>query len=258
MKLTNKVSLVTGGGQGIGAAIASAFSQQGVAVMIADRNAETAAKMVAEIEEQGGQAAYVVGDVGEKEDCECMAAETVGRFGRIDILAHSAGVGFHRLFLETALEDWERVLRINLTGTFLIGQAVVTHMIKQGGGRIINIGSITGQRGSISRSAYGASKAGMMNLTKVMAVELAEKGIIVNAIAPGPIKTPLSNHGPDQTRAYLERIPMKKYGVPESVAAAAVYLASDDCAFVTGHILNVDGGYGQGNRSMSIVQRELI
>jgi 3-oxoacyl-[acyl-carrier protein] reductase len=168
----------------------------------------------------------------------------VRRFGRIDIAVNNAGVALHKLALETSLADWERVLRINLTGSFLTAQAAARAMVNQGSGRIIQIGSISGQRGNMGGIAYGASKAATMHLCKVLAVELSGKGVMVNAIAPGPIETGLSKHGPTRRQAYLDRIPTHTYGTVEAVANAALYLASDECTWVTGHVLNVDGGYG--------------
>ena len=166
-------------------------------------------------------------------------------FGSLDVLVNNAGIGFYRLFLDTTLEEWERVLRINLTGAFLVAQAAARRMVEQGSGRISNISSVSAQRGGTGRAAYGSSKAALTLLTKVMAVELAPAGIAVNAIAPGPIATRLTEHlGDDETRSYLDRIPMRRYGKVEDVAAAAVFLASDECGFVTGHVLNIDGGFG--------------
>jgi 3-oxoacyl-[acyl-carrier protein] reductase len=172
-----------------------------------------------------------------------VAKATLDAFGRIDGLINNAGIGFYQPFLETTLADWERVMRVNLTSAFLLGQHAARAMARQGRGRIINIGSISGQRGGEGRSAYGTSKAGLMHLTRVMAVELAPAGIAVNAISPGPIETDLTQHAPVLRRAYLDRIPMGRYGEPEAVAAAAVFLLSDECRFVTGHVLDVDGGF---------------
>jgi 3-oxoacyl-[acyl-carrier protein] reductase len=136
------------------------------------------------------------------------------------------------------------LLNVNLTGQFLTAQAAARHMAAQKRGRIINMGSISGQRGGTGRSAYGTAKAGLMQLTRVMAVELAPLGIGVNAIAPGPVRTPITNHGPEQTKAYLDRIPAGDYGRAHHVAAAAVFLASDESAYIHGETLNVDGGFG--------------
>lgn len=244
MQLEGKAALVTGAGSGIGKEIALRFAREGARVMCADRNAATAEATAAEIRGNGGTAASVAADVGVAADCLAQVERTVAEFGRIDILVNNAGVAFHRLFLDTTLDDWERLLRVNLTGQFLTAQAAARKMVAQKTGRIINMGSISGQRGSTGRSAYGTAKAGLMQLTRVMAVELAPLGIAVNAIAPGPILTPITNHGPEQTKAYLDRIPAGDYGRAAHIAAAAVFLASDACQFIHGETLNVDGGFG--------------
>jgi NAD(P)-dependent dehydrogenase (short-subunit alcohol dehydrogenase family) len=244
MRLRDKAALVTGAGSGIGQDIALGFAREGARVMCADRNAATAEATAARIREAGGRAASVRADVGVAEECGAQVAATIAEFGRIDVLVNNAGVGFHRLFLDTSLEDWERLLRINLTGQFLTAQAAARAMVAQGSGRIVNMGSISGQRGGTGRSAYGTAKAGLMQLTRIMAVELAPLGVVVNAIAPGPIRTPITNHGPAQEKAYVDRIPAGSYGTPAATTAAAIYLASDECRFVHGHTLNVDGGFG--------------
>lgn len=244
MRLQGKAALVTGAGSGIGKAIALGFAREGARVMCADRNAATAAASATEIRSAGGDAEGVTADVGIPADCQLQVDRTVAAFGRLDILVNNAGVAFHRLFLDTTLEDWDRLLRVNLTGQFLTAQAAARVMVAQKSGRIINMGSISGQRGGTGRSAYGTAKAGLMQLTRVMAVELAPLGITVNAIAPGPIRTPITNHGPEQTKAYLDRIPAGDYGRAEHIAEAAIFLASDACQFIHGETLNVDGGFG--------------
>ena len=245
MRLEAKSALITGGAQGIGAAIAVAFADEGARVMIADKDPETAETTAAAIRNYGGRADIVAADLAEPADCERAVEACTAAFGSLDVLVNNAGIGFYRLFLDTTLEEWERVLRINLTGAFLVAQAAARRMVEQGSGRIINISSVSAQRGGTGRAAYGSSKAALTLLTKVMAVELAPAGIAVNAIAPGPIATRLTEHlGDDETRSYLDRIPMRRYGKVEDVAAAAVFLASDECGFVTGHVLNIDGGFG--------------
>jgi 3-oxoacyl-[acyl-carrier protein] reductase len=244
MRLKDKVALVTGAGSGIGKAIAERFGREGARVMCADKNGQTAEAVAALIRAARGVAESTVADVGIPEDCGHQVARTIEKLGRIDILVNNAGVAFHRLFLDTSLDDWNRLLRINLTGQFLTAQHAARAMVAQGSGRIVNMGSISGQRGGTGRSAYGTAKAGLMQLTRVMAVELAPLGVTVNAIAPGPVRTPITNHGPEQTKAYLDRIPAGDYGRAEHIAAAAVFLASDECQFVHGETLNVDGGFG--------------
>jgi NAD(P)-dependent dehydrogenase (short-subunit alcohol dehydrogenase family) len=244
MRLKDKVALVTGAGGGLGTAIATRFAAEGASVLCTDRDEGRAKATADRIASNAGKAEAFRADVAEPAECAAQVAETVRRFGRIDILVNNAGIALHRLALDTSLEDWERVLRINLTGSFLTAQAAAREMVRQGGGRIVQIGSISGQRGNMGGIAYGASKAAAMHLCKVLAVELSSKGVMVNAIAPGPIETGISKHGPSRKKSYTDRIPTGAYGTPAAVANAALYLASDECEWMTGHVLNVDGGYG--------------
>jgi NAD(P)-dependent dehydrogenase (short-subunit alcohol dehydrogenase family) len=244
MRLEGKVALVTGAGGGLGTAIATRFAGEGASLMCADRDGLRAEATASAIGKLGGLAHAMRADVADPRQCEAQVTETVRRFGRIDIAVNNAGIALHKLALDTSLADWENVLRINLTGSFLTAQAAARQMVKQGGGRIIQLGSISGQRGNMGGIAYGASKAAVMHICKVLAVELSGQGIMVNAIAPGPIETGISRHGPTRRQGYLDRIPTHCYGNVEAVANAALYLASDECDWVTGHILNVDGGYG--------------
>ncbi len=249
MRLSGKMALVTGAGGGLGGGIARRFAAEGASVLCTDRDLSKAEATVAAITGAGGTASAFPADVADAADCEAQVAETVSRYGRIDIAVNNAGVGLHRLALDTSIEDWERVLRINLTGSFLTAQAAARRMAAQESGRIIQIGSISGQRGNMGGVAYGASKAAVMHVCKVLAVELSGKGVMVNAIAPGPIETGLSVHGPTRKQGYLDRIPAGKYGTVDSVANAALFLASDECEWITGHVLNVDGGYGAAGLS---------
>lgn len=239
-KLQNKIAIVTGGGQGIGEAIATAFAEAGATVVIADINLENAQTVATTL---NGHATRL--DVTNPDNVNQMVTETLDKFGQIDILVNNAGIGQNRPFLDTPLNEWNQVLNVNLTGPFLCGQAVAREMVKQHSGKIINIGSISGQLGAQGRSAYGASKAGIIQLTRIMAVELAPHGIYVNAISPGPVDTEQSRtmHTQATRQSYLNRIPLGRYGERKEIAAAAVFLASDDSNFVVGHILNTDGGF---------------
>ena len=245
MRLARKVAIITGSGRGIGREMALMFASEGASVVVADVIGENARSVASEIAAAGGTAHAVQVDITDVSQVTSMIQETLDRFGRIDILVNNAGVGLNKSFLDTTLEEWERNINVNLTGTFLCAQAVARVMVRHGSGKIINIASISGQRGGAGRAAYGASKAGVVQLTKVMAVELTAKGISVNAIAPGPVVTDMSNrtHTEATRRAYLERIPMGRYGERREIAAAAVFLASDDSSFIAGHTLNVDGGF---------------
>ena len=242
VRLKDKIAVVTGAGSGIGREIALRFAREGATILAVDRNAESARRTQDDIRTEGGSARACEADISNPDQIAAMAQTVRTAFGRADILVNNAGVGFHRAFLETTLADFERVIRINLTGTFLCSQAIARIMAETGGGRIVSIASIQGQRGGYGRAAYGSSKAGIIQLTKVMAVELAHLGILANAIAPGPIQTPMTNHGPDQRRAFLERSPIQRLGSVQDVAAAALFLASDECSHTTGQVLNVDGG----------------
>lgn len=245
MRLKDKVAIVTGGARGIGLCVAQAYAREGATVVIADVNVE-GAKAAAQSITSGEVRSLGVGvDVADQASVNAMMEETLKTFGRVDILMNNAGVGGNTPFLDTKLEDWNRIISINLTGAFLVAQAAARQMVKGGGGKIVNIASLSGQRGGNGRAAYGSAKAGLELLTKVMAVELAPYNINVNAIAPGAIETEMAKFAHDQaTRAaYNYLIPMTRYGTPEEIADAAVFLCSDEARYVQGHTLNVDGGF---------------
>lgn len=241
-RLQDRVAIVTGAAKGIGRAIAERFCAEGATVMIADLDEAKGREVAETLTTDGGRAAFVPVDVGNPASVTAMVRTTVDRFGRLDIQVSNAGITNRAAFLDYPLDGWNHVLRVNLTGCFLCGQAAARAM-KDKGGRIVNISSVSGQAGGMGRAAYGASKAGIINLTQTMAMELAPHGITVNAIAPGPTQVERTAHGPAQREALLRRMALKRYGKPSDIAAAAAYLASDDASFVTGHVLNVDGGF---------------
>lgn len=246
MRFANKVAIVTGSARGIGREVALGLSREGASVVVADVALPAAEACAEAILSAGGRAfAYQV-DISDAVQVNGMVAAALGRFDRIDILVNSAGIGHAKPVLETTLEEWNRVLAINLTGQFLCAQAVARVMLRQGGGRIVNVASISGERGGTGRAAYGAAKAGLILLTKVMAVELADKGIAVNAISPGPTETEQVRqvHDAATRAAYCRLLPMKRYAAPREIAEAALFLASEEASFVCGHVLNVDGGFG--------------
>src|ERR1035438_3094391 len=206
-KFHGKVSIVTGSGRGIGREIALALAREGASVVIADWNDSEAQQVTKEIVASGGTAIQVKVDISDPDQVEAMVSQTLEAFGRIDILVNNAGIGHVKPFLSITLEEWNRVLEIDLTGQFLCAQAVARVMVKQGCGRIVNVASISGERGGTGRAAYGAAKAGVILLTKVMAAELAAKGIAVNAISPGPTETEQVRQGHDAaTRAAYYRL----------------------------------------------------
>ena len=242
MRLRGRTALITGAARGIGLATARAFLREECAVAMADIDGPAAERAATQLGE-GTMALQL--DVAQPASVAAGVAAVVDRFGQIDILVNNAGVGGNTPFLDTTLEEWNRIIQINLTGAFLVAQAVALTMAAREGGSIINIASLSGQRGGDGRAAYGSAKAGLELLTKVMAVELAPMGIRVNNIAPGPIETEMARFAHDEaTRAaYHYLVPMNRYGTPDEIADAAVFLASDESRYVHGHTLNVDGGF---------------
>ena len=245
MRFENKTVIITGAGRGIGRQIALRFAAEGARLVIADLSEEHARGVAAEIAATGGIAEPAGVDVGDPASATAMVEAARKKFGYVDILVNNAGIGSNQLVLEMSVAEWERNLRVNLTGTFLCAQAAARVMVAQGAGRIINIASISGQRGGVGRAAYGAAKAGVILLTRVMAVELAAQGVLVNAIAPGPVDTEQSRgtHTPATRRSYLDRIPTRRYGTADEIASGVLFLASPDASWVNGHVLNVDGGF---------------
>jgi 3-oxoacyl-[acyl-carrier protein] reductase len=245
MRLKDKVALITGGARGIGLATANAFLKAGAKVVIADINREGAEEAAHRLDPTKGHVKALAVNVADPISVNAMIDTVVRHYGRLDLLLNNAGVGGNIPFLETNLEDWNRIIGINLTGAFLVAQASARQMVKNGGGKIVNIASLSGQRGGNGRAAYGAAKAGLELLTKVMAVELAPQNINVNAIAPGAIETEMAKFAHDEaTRAaYHYLIPMDRYGTPQEIADAAVFLCSDESRYLQGHTLNVDGGF---------------
>jgi 3-oxoacyl-[acyl-carrier protein] reductase len=245
MTLKGKVAIVTGAARGIGRDIATRFVAEGAIVVIADMDEEQGRKTAAQLAADGAKVTSIPVDISKPEQVTAMVDKTVGEFSRVDILVNNAGVGSCIPFLDIKPEQWDRDIRINLTGTFLCAQAAARVMVKQGSGNIVNIASISGQRGGIGRGAYGASKAGVILLTKVMAVELGALGVCVNAVSPGPVDTDQSRgtHTPATRKAYRERIALGRYGQGSEIAAAVLFLASADASFVAGATLNVDGGF---------------
>ncbi len=233
-----KVALVTGGLSGIGRAAAERLAAEGATVIAGDIAAESDALTAVPV----GTARL---DVADPASAAALLRQIEQMHGRLDVLVNSAGIGRDIPFLDTPLEVFDQVIAVNLRGTFIIGQAAARLMARGGGGAIVNIGSISGLRGNAGRTAYGASKGGIVTLSQVMAVDLAAHNIRVNVVAPGPIDTPLlANMAASAVReAWLRLIPQRRFGQVSDVAAAVAYLCSDEAGFVTGHVLAVDGGF---------------
>lgn len=246
-RLKDKVAIITGGGRGIGKGIALRFAEEGARVVISQRDAESLDATRAEIEASGGVATGIVCDVADPAAVDALVSETVERYGGLDILVNNAGIAWqHGSFLDLTLDDWNTYISINLTGSFLTGQAAARAMVAAGTrGKIVNIGSIQSFMYQPDFAAYAASKGGVHMLTKAMAKELAPHDIAVNMVAPGPVKVE-RNVERQESDAFLatiaHHVPAARAGAPADVAAAVLYLSSDECGFVTGSTITVDGG----------------
>lgn len=242
MSLNGKNVVVTGGGRGIGQAIAIVLAAQGAAVAVWDLNAEGAESTVATIRKAGGKAIAVVGDAARADTVAAAAARTREQLGPVTILVNNAGISSYVPFTQLTQEVWERIIGVNLTGPFLVTQAFVPDMLAAGWGRIINISSSSAQTGAPSMAHYAASKGGVIGLTKALAIEFADKGITVNHVPPGFVDTPLVREGPIDVEAVAKVMPMKRAGQPDDIAYAVAYLASEQAGYVTGQTLSVNGG----------------
>lgn len=246
-----KAALVTGAGSGIGRATALAFAGKGVRVAVADISAEGGQETVRKIQEVGGSAIFIRCDVSEPQDAQALVAQTVEAFGRLDYACNNAGIEGAWATLPTYPDEaWEHVLRINLTGPYLCMKYEIPAMLQQGKGAIVNTASILGVVGFAKTAAYTAAKHGLVGLTKTAALEHAARGIRINAVCPAFIETPLvmertsaAGSNPAHYQHIASLHPMKRLGQPEEIAAAMLWLCSDEASFITGHALMVDGGY---------------
>jgi len=249
VRLLDKVALVTGAGSGLGREFAIGLARESAAVAVTDIDGAAAEDTAQQILAAGGAARGLAMDVTDGEQVRSVVDDVVADFGQLDILVNNAGVRYITPFLEQDDAEWRRTIDVNLTGTFLCAQASIPHMLKLGRGKVINIASVTGILSLTKRSAYAASKAGVIGLTRALAFELSRDGINVNAIAPGPIETPLNAayFEDEEMVAILQKeIPRGTWGQPEDLMGALIFLASDESDFVCGAILAVDGGWITG------------
>jgi 3-oxoacyl-[acyl-carrier protein] reductase len=241
--LKDKVALVTGASQGIGWDIAQALVVAGARVAVAARTEEKLALLVGEIEAAGGEAIAVKMDVADAEQVKMGFKQVIEKFGRLDILVNNAAITRDGLAVRMKADDWDAVIRTNLTGAHLCIQQALGTMMRARAGRIINVSSVVAKMGNAGQANYVAAKAGLIGLTKAIAMEIASRNITVNAVAPGFIETPMTNVLSDKVKEELKaRIPLGRLGVARDVAASIVFLASDEAAYITGHVLDVNGG----------------
>lgn len=239
-----KVALVTGAARGLGLATATKFLQDGWRVAMLDILGDTLAAAAGALD-RAGDILTLTADVSDAAAVQAAVKTAIQHFGRIDALVNNAGIAIFKPMLEVTLEDWQRVMAVNLTGPFLMTQAVAPAMRDQGGGAIVNITSISGLRASTLRVAYGTSKAGLAHLTKQQAAELGQYGIRVNAVAPGPVDTAMAKavHTPEIRADYHDHIPLNRYGLESELANAICFLCGDQAGYITGQVLAVDGGF---------------
>ena len=243
-KLEGRIAVVTGAASGIGRGIAIAFAREGADVVVVDQvNQAQAADVIAAITEHGREAFFIRTDVSDEASVREMSAKALAHFGRVDILVNNAGIFTESLLEDMSVSDWDRVVNTNLRGTFLCTRFLIKQMLDRGDGRIINIASQLGQIGGGSVAHYSASKAGIIGLTKALAREVSRRGVLVNAIAPGPIQTPLLDSETEEWRsAKLAELPIGRFGTVDEVTPTAVLLASSDGSYYVGQTLGPNGG----------------
>jgi 3-oxoacyl-[acyl-carrier protein] reductase len=247
MPLSGRVALVTGASQGIGRACALKLAAQGAAVAVAARNQEKLNELVQQISASGGKAAAVAMDVSDEEQIKAVFKTALGQFGKIDILVNNAGITRDQLVMRMKRTDWDAVLNTNLTSAYLCIQQVIGSMLKQRWGRIINVTSIFGQMGQAGQANYASSKAGLIGLTMAIAREVGSRNITCNAVAPGFIETAMTSAlSEDFKQNAVKMIPLGRVGTPEDVANSVGFLASEEASYITGHVLNVNGGMLMG------------
>jgi len=242
--LDGRVAIVTGGSRGIGAAIAALLAEDGAAVVVSGRDADRLQRTTKELEAQGGAILGVVADAAIRQDAERLVDAAKQRFGRVDILVNNAGIVRDDLLVRMKDEDWDRVMEVNLRGTFLMTRATTKLMIRRkSGGRVINIASTSGAMGNAGQANYSAAKAGLIGFTKAAALELAHWFILVNAVAPGLIETDMTAAiSPEAREGLLAQVPLRRIGTPREVAEVVRFLAGDAAAYITGQVFHVNGG----------------
>ena len=240
--------LVTGAGSGIGKATALLLGQSNAGVIVVDQNQESVQRTVEELKQSDARAMAIVADISDADAVNKMYKDTMANFSTLHGIIHCAGIGIEKTIMETTSADWDRIIAVNLTGTFLCAQGAAKIMARQRYGRIVLMGSAAGERGGTGRTAYGASKGGVSAITRVMAIELAELGITVNALAPGAIETELVSrmHDEETRTSYCSRIPTNRYGTPEEVATTAIFLVSEEAGYINGVVMPIDGGFMAG------------
>ncbi|OLN32536.1 SDR family NAD(P)-dependent oxidoreductase [Desulfosporosinus metallidurans] len=246
MKIKDRVALITGSGQGIGKSIALTFAQEGATIAVNDIafNESKAMETVEELRQLGVKAELFLADVSQEAEVNAMVEKVIETFGRVDILVNNAGINRDGLLHKGNLANWEAVMAVNLTGPFLCTKAVLPSMRGQGYGRIVNLSSLTARMGIFGTGYYATSKSGLIGLTKVTAAENATKGITCNALAPGYINTDMMNKYPeDKLKVLIAKIPVGRFAEPIEVADAALFLASDSSSYITGAVLDINGGF---------------
>jgi acetoacetyl-CoA reductase len=239
-----RVALVTGGTRGIGAAITKVLAENGATVAAGySKGKESAEKFKADMEAKGAKVSVHQGRVDDADDCNRVVKEVMDRLGRIDYLVNNAGITVDKTVRKMTIDDWRQVLDVNLSGAFQMTKAVLEHMIERGSGRIVNISSVIGETGNIGQANYAASKAGLFGFTKSLALEMAQRGITVNCVAPGFIQTEMVAAIPEAAmQKVIEKIPQRRLGKPEEVARVVRFLLEDGASYITGAVYSVNGG----------------
>ena len=254
--LSDQTAIVTGGASGIGLATVQMLSSSGANVIIADINKKLGFSVSEKLKSEGNKVEYIYCDVSSEKSILKLIEIINKKNISIEILVHLAGIGLEKKFIDTTLDDWNKILSVNLTGTFLMTKEISKMMISQKYGRIITVSSVAGLRGGTGRAAYGASKGGIIALTKVLAIELSPYNITVNTLCPGAIETELvkNMHDKETRRAFLEQIPQKRYGLPEEVASAALFFTMPGSSYINGTVFPIDGGFS----SSGIIKNEFL